>query len=60
MYFNKILLANYAVFMNSQGGDCYNNQIPSFKKAIDLYITIFSENDSQQDYFAAATPCYVS
>ncbi len=59
-YFNRLLQVNFTPYMNFKGGECYNNKIPSFNSPLDLYITIYPENDQSTDYFAAATPCYLS
>lgn len=59
-YFNRLLNVNFMPIMRFSGGECYNNKIPAYEKPIDLYITIFPENDANTDYFAAATPCYLS
>lgn len=59
-YFNKLLQVNFTPYMNFRGGECYSNKVPAFNSPIDLFITIYPENDSSTDYFAAATPCYLS
>ena len=59
-YFQKYLSVNFSPSMKFPGGTCYNNKVPAFNRAVDLYITIAPENDPNTDYFAAATPCYQS
>lgn len=59
-YFMKVLMVNFMPTMTFSGGSCYNNKIPAYSRAIDLYVTIYPENDSSTSYFAAATPCYLS
>jgi leishmanolysin len=59
-YFEKYLSVNYSPSMVFNGGECYNNKVPAFNRPIDLYITIAPENNPNTDYFAAASPCYLS
>lgn len=59
-FWQSTLQVNYMPTMTFSGGSCYNNKIPSFQMPIDLYITIYPQNDASTDYFAAATPCYLS
>jgi leishmanolysin len=59
-YFEKYLTVNYSPSMVFPGGTCYNNKVDAFNKPIDLFITVAPENDPSTDYFAAATPCYLS
>lgn len=59
-YFMNSLRVNFMPVMKFSGGSCYNNKIPAYEMPIDLFITIYPENDSSTSYFAAATPCYLS
>lgn len=59
-YFMNALKVNFTPVMKFSGGTCYNNKIPAYQRPIDLYVTIYPENDSSTSYFAAATPCYLS
>lgn len=59
-YFTNFLQVNFMTYMKFSGGSCYNNKVPAFEQPIDLFITIYPENDQSTSYFAAATPCYVS
>lgn len=59
-YFTKTLVVNFTPTMKFPGGTCYNNKIAAYEKPVDLFITLSPENDPSTDYFAAATPCYVS
>lgn len=59
-YFQKYFTVNFSPTMKFSGGSCYNNKVPAYDKPVDLYITIAPENDPSTDYFAAATPCYLS
>lgn len=59
-YFQKYFTVNFTPTMKFTGGTCYNNKVPAFDLPVDLFITIAPENDPSTDYFAAATPCYLS
>lgn len=59
-YFQRHLAVYFGQTFSFRGGKCYNNKIPSFKSPIDLFVTIYPENDQGTDYFAAATSCYLS
>lgn len=59
-YFQNNLAVYSAEYFRFSGGNCYNNKIPSFNSPIDLFITIYPENDQSTDYFAAATSCHLS
>jgi hypothetical protein len=60
VYFGKYMQVNYEKAMKFDGGACQGNNITSFNKPADLYITIKPENNPQTQYFAAAAPCYLS
>ena len=59
-FWQNALMVNFMPTMTFSGGSCYNNKIPSFQMPIDLFITLYPQNDPSTDYFAAATPCYLS
>lgn len=59
-YFSSSLQVNFLPTMRFSGGECYKSKVPAFSLDIDLYVTIYAENDESTDYFAAATTCYQS
>lgn len=59
-YFERYLMVNSLEIVSFNGGTCYKTTVPKFNDALDLYVTLYPENDSTTDYFAAATTCYTS